>query len=210
MLDDIDELRQDVNAQSAESFQYTEDDYYLGSICFFQKGGIGPLEVYDGQQRLTSLLILASVLNKEPMEGLFQKFSYSLHETHQQISVVHRVLNARYKPRGENENQKKLVEVRKKQDELRFDYLLDHAIFSVTVLSSVKEAEQFFQGENNRGEPMRVADMLKAFHLRHIQDEKLKKRGLGDLGKARSEPSPTDNFSDPAFTAWRLASWSGL
>ena len=178
LLDDIDELRQDVNTQGAESFQYTEDDYYLGSICFFQKEGTGPLEVYDGQQRLTSLLILASVLNKKPTDELFEKFSYSLHETQQQIAAVHRVLNARYIPREEKTNQKELVNARKKQDELRFDYLLNHAIFSVTILRSEKEAEQFFQGENNRGEPMRVADLLKAFHLRHIQDKTLKTEAL--------------------------------
>ncbi len=52
------------------------------------------------------------------------------------------------------------------RDLRRFRYILLSGRLAVNVLQSLKEAEQYFQGENNRGLPMSLLDILKAYHMR--------------------------------------------
>ena len=49
------------------------------------------------------------------------------------------------------------------QDIQRFEYILRKGSVAVLILNNQTEAEQFFQGENNRGLPMSLLDLLKVF-----------------------------------------------
>lgn len=50
----------------------------------------------------------------------------------------------------------------------RLRYFLEHGKVAVTLLRhGIREAEQFFQGENNRGKELGMLDILKAYHTRY-------------------------------------------
>lgn len=52
------------------------------------------------------------------------------------------------------------------RDVERFEYILRKGMVAVRLLISQAAAEQFFQGENNRGLPLSLLDLLKAYHMR--------------------------------------------
>lgn len=212
LLDDVDELRANFSEDIDVNDIYdTENalEYYLGSICLRRcedsKGK--HYEVLDGQQRLTSLLILAYVLDK-------QVKSYEGENDQKRVQIKEKIVKRWNKivPRmaGKGKNWKQLVvftnpqskkqiaqvywsfmrdyECLKRdaradkdtkdedgmnifeqtlyQDIQRFEYILRKGSVAVLILNNQTEAEQFFQGENNRGLPMSLLDLLKAYHLR--------------------------------------------
>lgn len=89
ILDDVDDLR-------FVDQEYLEDQYYFGSICFRKNEKGKLLELLDGQQRLTSFLILTDVLT-----GLAEKLpdpgSESLDEDTQRLNTDIRSLNEKIK-----------------------------------------------------------------------------------------------------------------
>lgn len=195
ILDDIDELRY----FPAEE-RYREDEYYLGAICLKPvKDSSDPehthdLELLDGQQRLTSLMILARILYNRAMSSdkseirnlggniswimgrdlVWKKaFLYREPKTIRRIREVHEELDRDYQQleldTGMNATDEKglsFYEETLLRDLRRFRYILLRGQFAVTILTSLKEAEQYFQGENNRGLPMSLLDILKAYHMR--------------------------------------------
>ena len=56
ILDDVDDLR------FLQETSYRNDEYYFGSICLRRQENSLNLQLLDGQQRLTSFMILAQIL----------------------------------------------------------------------------------------------------------------------------------------------------
>ncbi len=89
ILDDVDDLR-------FVDQEYLEDQYYFGSICFRKNEKSKLLELLDGQQRLTSFLILTDVLTGLA-EILPDPGSESLDEDTQRLNTDIRSLNEKIK-----------------------------------------------------------------------------------------------------------------
>ena len=212
LLDDVDELRANFSERIDVNDIYdTEDapEYYLGSICLRRcedsKGK--HYEVLDGQQRLTSLLILAYVLDTQVKsygreseqkrvqikEKIVKRWSkivprmagkgknwkqllvFTNPQSKKQIALVYWSLmrdyeclkrDARADKDAKDEDEMNIFEQTLYQDIQRFEYILRKGSVAVLILKNQTEAEQFFQGENNRGLPMSLLDLLKAYHLR--------------------------------------------
>lgn len=223
ILDDIDELR-----YSPEEERYRdEDEYYLGSICIMPARDSDDPErahdmaLLDGQQRLTSLMILARILYERAIESnkieirrlgahiswimgrdLIWKeaFLYSEPVTQQRIREVYQAIDHEYQQlesdaaldgaRGSTEfsfYEKTLL-----RDLLRFRYILIKGRLAVTVLNDLKEAEQYFQGENNRGLPMSLLDILKAYHMR-FESSPERLREIRRIWSAFNETPPCES-----------------
>ena len=197
ILDDVDDLR------FLQETSYRNDEYYFGSICLRRQENSLNLQLLDGQQRLTSFMILAQLLferskkskNKEIREwgnyldwilGGKEKwkkiFIYEQPDTIAHIKNIYSQFQKHYEllevegySSVENEEQSEktsIYELTLKRDLARICYIFRHGRFAVTFLgSSIREAEQFFQGENNRGLPMSMLDILKAYHMRFEDDE---------------------------------------
>lgn len=201
ILDDIDELR-----YSPQEERYREEDeYYLGSICIMPvKDCDDPdhahdMAILDGQQRLTSFMILARVLYERAMASSNstihsyganiawimgrdlawkRAFLYREPVTLRRIREVYRELDREYRQLesdssldiSHDANSLSFYEETLLRDLKRFRYILISGRVAVTVLNSLREAEQYFQGENNRGLPMSLLDILKAYHMRFETD----------------------------------------
>ncbi len=196
ILDDIDELR----FSPQDGIYRKENEYYLGSVCFRYSEDKMSLEVLDGQQRLTSLMILIYVIGKltkktenpellsllecvekkccsSSAEDWKSVIQYNNPTSIRQIKSTIVELECRYRElewdSGENKGNSGISFYEKslRQDLLRLMYILDNGRFSVKIITTLSESEQFFQGENNRGLPLSMLEVLKAYHMRFETDK---------------------------------------
>ena len=184
-LSDIEHVLADVaDMRSAESTTL----WYFGPICFRRDKDV--MQIYDGQQRLTSMLLVVSVLaerlqadganlglSEEQAERLRSaaegaaRFSYDRPATVDAIMLMTELLRNRFglnRKAGAGQ-----LDVR--ADAQRVVWMLDHVFFSATVLRSDIEAAQYFQGENNRGASMQLVDLVKSLNLRFVPEADLEK-----------------------------------
>ena len=184
-LSDIEHVLADVaDMRSSES----TTPWYFGPICFRRDQNV--MQIYDGQQRLTSMLLVVSVLaerlqadganlglSEEQAERLRSaaegaaRFSYDRPATVDAIMLMTERLRNRFglnRKAGAGQ-----LDVR--ADAQRVVWMLDHVFFSATVLRSDIEAAQYFQGENNRGASMQLVDLVKSLNLRFVPEADLEK-----------------------------------
>ena len=184
-LSDIEHVLADVaDMRSAESTTL----WYFGPICFRRDKDV--MQIYDGQQRLTSMLLVVSVLaerlqadganlglSEEQAERLRSaaegaaRFSYDRPATVDAIMLMTERLRNRF---GLN-RKADAGQLDVRADAQRVVWMLDHVFFSATVLRSDIEAAQYFQGENNRGASMQLVDLVKSLNLRFVPEADLEK-----------------------------------
>lgn len=167
--------------------------YYMGSILFFcQNGGY---EIIDGQQRLTSLLILDKIANNG--QSILAKFP----------EKVQFFFNSPI-------SRKNIVEVKNFVNDYKIDWLQNNwntvvtdLAFSVIVTNRQDDAFSFFQTQNNRGVKLGAADYLKSFHLRELREEEGKQVAFAKQWDANN----TNQFLNYLFNQviWRGRSWKG-
>ena len=184
-LSDIEHVLADVaDMRSSES----TTPWYFGPICFRRDKDV--MQIYDGQQRLTSMLLVVSVLaerlqadganlglSEEQAERLRSaaegaaRFSYERPATVDAIMLMAERLRNRF---GVNRTAE-AAQFDVREDAKRVVWMLDHVFFSATVLRSDIEAAQYFQGENNRGASMQLVDLVKSLNLRFVPEADLEK-----------------------------------
>ena len=205
-LSDIEHVLADVaDMRSAESTTL----WYFGPICFRRDKDV--MQIYDGQQRLTSMLLVVSVLaerlqadganlglSEEQAERLRSaaegaaRFSYDRPATVDAIMLMTERLRNRFglnRKAGAGQ-----LDVR--ADAQRVVWMLDHVFFSATVLRSDIEAAQYFQGENNRGASMQLVDLVKSLNLRFVPEAELEKYAALGTNLAKERPWGTFQGSD--------------
>jgi len=133
--------------------------YYMGTIVFYKNKESKLLELIDGQQRMTSLLMFDQVINKEKsiLEGHSKKvlFKYSSSISSKNIKDIHSYLSKN--------------EVRDRINRLK-EVIKNRLIFTVITTTSEDEAFIYFDTQNNRGKKPSIDVVLKAVHLRGVQD----------------------------------------
>lgn len=167
--------------------------YYMGSILFFcQNGGY---EIIDGQQRLTSLLILDKIANNG--ESILAKYP----------DKVQFFFNSPI-------SKKNIVEVKNFVNDYKTDWLqnnwntvVNDLSFSVIVTNRQDDAFSFFETQNNRGVKLGAADYLKSFHLRELREEEGKQLAFAK----QWDTNNTNQFLNYLFNQviWRGRSWKG-
>ena len=205
-LSDIEHVLADVaDMRSAESTTL----WYFGPICFRRDQNV--MQIYDGQQRLTSMLLVVLVLaerlqadganlglSEEQAERLRSaaegaaRFSYDRPATVDAIMLMTERLRNRFglnRKAGAGQ-----LDVR--ADAQRVVWMLDHVFFSATVLRSDIEAAQYFQGENNRGASMQLVDLVKSLNLRFVPEAELEKYAALGTNLAKERPWGTFQGSD--------------
>ncbi|MCI0922741.1 DUF262 domain-containing protein [Sphingobacterium rhinopitheci] len=137
-----------------QNFKSDAIDYFMGSIMIHNNNGI--YEVIDGQQRLTTLLIMDyawngvnSVLHK----GIFS-FNYQ-----SKISAEHIL-----------ENRNLLVNLKDSLVVQSFNEIIKKLVCSVIITQSEDDAFVFFESQNNRGVPLDEVDYFKSYHLRELNN----------------------------------------
>ena len=183
-LSDIEHVLADVaDMRSAESTTL----WYFGPICFRRDKDV--MQIYDGQQRLTSMLLVVSVLAERLRGRCKPRTSEEQAESREAppkaphgsaTSVPLRLMpscswqSVAQQVRRQQDSERQLqFDVR--EDAKRDIWMLDHVFFSATVLRSDIEAAQYFQGENNRGASMQLVDLVKSLNLRFVPEADLEK-----------------------------------
>ena len=173
--------------------------YYMGTLLLHADDKKQLRFIIDGQQRITAL----SVLHRQLTGSLpkRQALSYSAHSS-----------------RFIRQAAKALAECAELPDTSVFDRLL----FTVIVVDSADQAFTFFDTQNNRGVRLHATDLLKAFHLRAIDQaggHERQRHGLEQYCAERWEDiqrhpavlSPGQDFAPNLFNRflWRARRWRG-
>ena len=120
----------------------------------------GELEIVDGQQRFITILLIAKVLS----DGNFLDKDISYFLTHLKFSntISHKNIARNY--------QAVISRASDIVNEKFAKFFSERCEMVQIILKSESEAFQFFDSQNARGKDLEPHDLLKAFHLREMND----------------------------------------
>jgi uncharacterized protein with ParB-like and HNH nuclease domain len=130
--------------------------YYLGSIIIHSEDG--QLKIIDGQQRITTMLILASFMNT----AIIPDIEYDSPQSIANIKYNHSYLKAIFN--------KEIPEFK----EISIEDMVDFSQINVTLILTESEdlAYTFFETQNTGGVRLSGTDIAKAHHLRAINSKR--------------------------------------
>ena len=152
------QLLEDVQKSKAEG----KLEYRIGSAIFYRSPN-GQLEIVDGQQRLTTILLIANVAGWEnlPARSNLCYSANSVASIRENYKFIEGWIN-------ENTSDKGATLV---------DYILTNCKFMEIVVDDLSEAFQMFDTQNGRGKSLEAYNLLKAYHIRameqNTQEEKI-------------------------------------
>ena len=163
-------------------------NYYLGSILLYNNNN-EKFEIIDGQQRITTLLIIKFLLYGRLPEN--QNIEFNTH-----LSKFY-IIEARH-------FFEKNEPILKKLNDCNF---LNRIEFTKIITHSEDDAFTFFDTQNNRGIKLSATDFLKAYHLRAIKSQPL----LQEKNALYWESIGYKNTLDYLFEKilWRIRNWKG-
>ena len=140
-----------------EEMKNNVSDFYLGSVLLNKKDNEN-LEIIDGQQRLTTFLILDYLI--DPINCILKKNSFMFHSN---ISVKNIIAV------------KKVIEIYKGQFEFSrkvvYEDIIEKIRLNVIITTDEQKAFQFFDSLNSKGKKLDTINILKSYHLRELKDE---------------------------------------
>lgn len=152
----IEELLSDISNASSDYRRYGYGYIYrLGTIIVHENEG--SFEIVDGQQRIISLALLMQCLNPGLSCSII-KAKYTNKITKTNIYENYRFIKEWFFLKGLEEEQK-------------FREAIETFLQVVIIyVDSEPEAFQLFDSQNTRGKPLDPHDLLKAYHLREMND----------------------------------------
>jgi hypothetical protein len=168
--------------------------HYLGSILLYQ--GDDGFEIIDGQQRITTLLLLDAALRAEHCLILTKKKELKLYYD-APASKVNIADNYKYI----KEQYHQFLQ----PDQCAL--LLRHLTVTVIITRSQDDAFNFFVSQNNRGLTLGAVDFLKSYHLRELRNFTAGQRVFAKNWDKNNE----GQFLTPLFSRilWRGRRWRG-
>lgn len=154
--------------------------YRLGTVVLHQESET-ELSIVDGQQRLLTLALLYSLLDKNSMITpaiLSHRFQSGISITNLKHNAA--VINSRLNQLSESVREE-LV-----------DFILHKCEVISIRLDDLSEAFQFFDSQNARGKALAPYDLLKAFHLREMETNTQAER-IECVANWEQEVSPDKN-----------------
>lgn len=133
--------------------------YRIGTVILHRENK-NIYNIVDGQQRIVSLYLLLNIFGQSPGE----------------LEVVNDSAGITLNHVGRNNKKlSRLVKTELKDKEARnkyIGYLKNNCEFVKITTESEEQAFQFFDSQNNRGKELELYDILKAYHLREMFDDK--------------------------------------
>lgn len=141
---------------------YTDFKYRVGSVILHNNNG--QFDIVDGQQRLITLSLIKHALDSQYTNTLLEhvfKDSVFVGNVFDNNQFIQEWLSMRSKQIEEYKN--------------AFDNILEVVVLEVDKIS---EAFQLFDSQNTRGKELDPHDLLKAYHLREMNDYPFEKLNL--------------------------------
>lgn len=162
LLEDLDEqMNADLNQNNPEK-------YLLGSLILY-KNDKDEFEVVDGQQRLVSLALILRVLNDSDLNEFLGKSEFAHSESKKHIKENYDFIVSWFSSKKGWKIEES--EKHKKDDIQKYGELLKNKIEFICILApSLDDAFIFFDSVNAKGMRLEAYDLIKAFHLRALED----------------------------------------
>lgn len=140
-----------------EKLNDNASDFYLGSVLLNKKQD-ELFDIIDGQQRLTTFLILDYLI--DPSESFLQNISFMFHSniSVNNIKLVNKVI----------ENYRVQFKFAEKSI---YKNIIDKIRLNIIITSNEEKAFQFFDSLNSKGKKLDTINILKSYHLRELKDE---------------------------------------
>lgn len=145
-------LLEDLDSHISYKDENMPEKYLLGSLILYKSNG--EIEVVDGQQRLVSLALILRVLEKSDFLSN-SKFTHNESKAH---------IKENY------EFIKSWFEARQDKKQLFAQNLCKKVEFIYVKAPSLDDAFIFFDSANAKGKRLEGYDLIKAFHLRALED----------------------------------------
>lgn len=150
-------------SKMVEDFEYfdnsNEEFYYLGTILLHHEASQNTYNIIDGQQRITTLLLLLRVVEYGVrMQDIIYENSKSQYRIYENYQFVQKLLSERAK----------IQEI--------FLRVFEKIRFTVIETANVDDAFTFFDTQNSRGVQPSVLVLLKSFHLRAITNDESRQK----------------------------------
>lgn len=136
-------------------------EYRIGSAIFYRSPD-NQLEIVDGQQRLTTILLIAKVA-KIDVATVESNIRYPANSV-SAIRDNHQFIR-KWIEENTNDNGASLA-----------NYLLDNCKFMEIVVDDLSEAFQMFDTQNGRGKSLEAYNLLKAYHIRAMEQNTQEER----------------------------------
>lgn len=146
LLDDI------LNAQNEN-----KETYRVGTLILHEEEGGEKYSIVDGQQRTITFSLLLKALEAGSIKFLEE-------------SLVKNPQNTRNIPKNYSTLDRRVKNLNKEERKELLDYIKDSCEFIVVITENISEAFQFFDSQNARGKKLYPHDLLKAYHLREMDN----------------------------------------
>lgn len=147
LLDDIIEAKNE-----------NKETYRVGTLILHKNENGSIYNIVDGQQRTITFSLLLKVLGADPISFLEQPLVDNPHNT-RNIPNNYRTLERRVANMADG----------RERTDLR-DYIVNNCELIVVITEDISDAFQFFDSQNARGKKLYPHDLLKAYHLREMND----------------------------------------
>ena len=181
--------------------------YRLGTIVLHKDKN--NLYIVDGQQRITTLILLLKAIQNN--KDLFNKFKSEYDKKNE--DNLSKLPDLKFSnPISMKNIKNNFQELEKRVKEIEFDehivyFILNKCEVVYVELDDITEAFQFFDSQNARGKDLAPHDLLKAFHLREMQDVSENEKALlvKQWEELDEEGKLATLFNDYLF---RIRNWS--
>jgi uncharacterized protein with ParB-like and HNH nuclease domain len=182
--------------------------YRLGTIVLHRDKD-EKFNIVDGQQRITTLILLLKAIQKNA--ELFNKFKsgYDKNNIPNTINLPDLKFSNHISIKNIKNNYQ---ELEKRVKATEFDehivyFIIEKCEVVYIELDNITEAFQFFDSQNARGKDLAPHDLLKAFHLREMQDVSENEKALlvKQWEELDEEGKLASLFNDYLF---RIRNWS--
>lgn len=130
--------------------------YRVGTLILHQEGEA--YNIVDGQQRTITFSLLLKALGADTIKFLEQPLASNPFNI-RNISNNYRILERRVNNIIDDRDRRELL-----------DYIENNCELIVVITEDLSEAFQFFDSQNARGKKLYPHDLLKAYHLREMND----------------------------------------
>ncbi|MBR4531747.1 DUF262 domain-containing protein [bacterium] len=150
-----------------EAMNENKEVYRVGTLILHNKNNENKdYDIVDGQQRVITFALLLKALNKaleqKNSENKQKAISFLSEKLADNDYNLHNVLN------NFRTFERRLNNIEKKYELKKF--IEERCELVVVITSDLSEAFQFFDSQNARGKALYPHDLLKAYHLREMQD----------------------------------------
>lgn len=198
----VSELFEDISTAFKEREEYGDDYFYrVGTIIIHNDTESGQYHIVDGQQRVTTLLLIEYYLCTAlglPVNNLLLKKEYRDPEAKSHLYLNYDFICKWFAiKKSQADDEKKYLE----------DFYTDFcSVLQVVVLyvDEISEAFQLFDSQNARGKELDPHDLLKAYHLRAMKDNNGEMEKAVNTWEAREMKDIKDLFTY-LFNIWN---WS--